>query len=99
MKISQTPDAPRGRIGWRRPSHWLKSPMTLTRSALGAHTAKAHALRALVLDQVRAQLFIQPQVGALVEEVQIEIGENGRIAVRIFDFVASRSGARPCRAG
>ena len=40
MKISQTPDAPSSRIGWKRPSQLLKSPTTLTRWAFGAHTAK-----------------------------------------------------------
>ena len=28
------------RMTWRRPSHWLKSPTTETRAALGAQTAK-----------------------------------------------------------
>ena len=40
MKISHTPDAPSDRIAWQRPSHWLKSPTTLTRLAAGAQTAK-----------------------------------------------------------
>ena len=40
MKISQTPDGTSLRIGCTRPSQRLKSPMTLTRCALGAHTAK-----------------------------------------------------------
>src|SRR3954447_12759533 len=40
MKISQMPLEPSDRIGWRRPSHALKSPTTLTRAAFGAHTAK-----------------------------------------------------------
>ena len=39
-KISHTPCGSSSRIGWTRPSHRLKSPTTLTRSALGAHTAK-----------------------------------------------------------
>ena len=40
MKISQKP-LPRTRMGWRRPSHELKSPTTLTRWAFGANTANA----------------------------------------------------------
>ena len=40
MKISQIPVAPTFRMGWRRPSQWLKFPVTLTRFALGAQTAK-----------------------------------------------------------
>jgi hypothetical protein len=39
-KISQMPDAPRRRIGWRRPSQVLKAPTTETRRAFGAQTAK-----------------------------------------------------------
>src|SRR5690349_13208301 len=38
-KISQMP-ASRSRMGWRRVSHWLKSPTSVTVSALGAHTEK-----------------------------------------------------------
>jgi hypothetical protein len=40
MNSSQMPFGTSRRIGWARPCHWLKSPTTLTRSALGAHTAK-----------------------------------------------------------
>ena len=40
MKISQMPAGTSSRIGCTRPSHPLKSPTRLTRSALGAHTAK-----------------------------------------------------------
>ena len=40
MKISQTPEEPSERMAWNRPSHWLKSPTTLTRWAVGAQTAK-----------------------------------------------------------
>jgi len=36
---SHTPVEPSDRIGWAAPSQWLKSPMTLTPRALGAHTA------------------------------------------------------------
>src|SRR5204862_2960526 len=38
---SQTPLPPSERIGWVRPSQWLKSPITRTPRALGAQTAKA----------------------------------------------------------
>ena len=40
MNSSHTPHSRRRRIGWRRPSQWLKSPTTLTRWALGAQTVK-----------------------------------------------------------
>ncbi len=43
MNSSQTPLPPRTRIGWQRPSHWLKSPTTLTRSAFGAQVGEARA--------------------------------------------------------
>ena len=36
---SQTPDWPRVRIGWQRPSQRLKSPTTRTLLAFGAQTA------------------------------------------------------------
>jgi len=39
-KISQMPPGTSSRIGVTRPSHPLKSPTTLTRSAFGAQTAK-----------------------------------------------------------
>ena len=40
MNAAQMPDDPTGSQTLVRPSHWLKSPTTLTRSAFGAHTAK-----------------------------------------------------------
>ena len=40
MKISHTPDEPSVRMACRLPSQPLKSPMTRTDLALGAHTAK-----------------------------------------------------------
>ena len=40
-KSSHTPLDPIMRIGWMRPSHPLNCPTTLTRCALGAHTANA----------------------------------------------------------
>src|ERR1700712_492212 len=40
IKSSQMPDPWRSRIGWRRPSQRLKSPITETLLAFGAHTEK-----------------------------------------------------------
>ena len=40
IKISHIPAPWRSRMGWRRPSQLLKSPITETRLALGAQTAK-----------------------------------------------------------
>src|SRR5208283_347542 len=56
---------------------------------IGRPHRKAHPFRAVVLDQARAELFIQPEVCALRVEVQVQIGEDGWIAVRILDFVAA----------
>src|SRR6266702_4291666 len=39
MKISHTPEEPRDRNGFARPSQPSKSPVTRTPCALGAHTA------------------------------------------------------------
>ena len=55
-EISQTPDPPRGLMGWRRPSHWLKFPTTLTRWAFGAHTAKQTPFE-LACSRTRAPSF------------------------------------------
>ena len=41
MKSSQIPDEPSERIACSRPSQELKSPITLTARADGAHTANA----------------------------------------------------------
>ena len=97
MKISHSPDPPRGLIGWRRPSQWLKSPTTLTCPAFGAHTAKQTPFNTRMLDRARAELLIEPEVGALTEEMQIKVCKDGRIAVGILKFagllpVAVRSG-------
>ncbi len=42
------PEPRRLRMTWRRPSQLLKSPTTDTRRALGAQTAKMHAVDAFV---------------------------------------------------
>src|SRR5271157_1849450 len=49
---------------------------------------KRYAFRTCVLDQARAELFVQPEVSAFPNQVQVKIGENGWIAVGILDFVA-----------
>ncbi len=46
------------RIGWRRPSQALKSPMTLTPWALGAQTAKFTPVHAVDGAQVGAELVV-----------------------------------------
>ena len=68
-----------------RPSQPLKSPITLTRSAFGAHTAKCTPV-VVPGDAVRAELLERAVVRALAEQVQIEIGEHAAVAVRIVDL-------------
>ena len=77
------PELPRSRIGCARPSQPLKSPITLTRSALGAHTAKTTPCGAAVLDDVRAELLIGAEVVALVEKLQVQVAQDGQKAVRV----------------
>ena len=84
MKISQTPTSMRFRIGWRRPSHWLNSPTTLTRIAFGAHTAKATPSTPSRRHRVRAEPFVEAAVGALAEEVDVEFAEDRREAVGVL---------------
>ena len=55
------------------PSHRLKSPMTLTRWALGAHTAKCTPGRIADRHQMRAELLPRAVVRALAEQVQVEV--------------------------
>ena len=83
MNSSQMPELPRWRIGCARPSQRLKSPITLTRSALGAHTAKTTPRGAAVVDDVRAELLIRAEVVALVEKLQVQVAQDGQEAVRV----------------
>ena len=71
---------------WTRPSQPLKSPMTLTRSAFGAQTAKCTPVVDADGDAVRAELLERAVVRALAEQVQIEVGEHAAVAVRIVDL-------------
>ena len=87
MKISQTPCGRAARIGWTRPSQPLKSPTTLTRSARSAPTRRsARPAVAPTLDQVRAQLLVRAMLRPLAEQVQVEVGEDAAVAVRIVDL-------------
>ena len=58
MNNSHTPPSWRSRMAWRRPSHPLNGPTTLTRRALGAHTAKRTPAIAAILHRVRAEHII-----------------------------------------
>ena len=73
----------------------MKSPTTLTRSALGAQTANCTPDHAVDIGQVRAQKPIGVPVAALAEEVEIEIRELGRKAVGIVMDVMVTGGIDP----
>ena len=85
MKISQMPPS-RRRMGWRVRSQPLKSPVTLTTSAFGAHTAKRTPSTPSHSHQVRAQRAIAFVVGAFAVQVQLEGREQGREAVGIVEI-------------
>ena len=71
------------RIACSRPSQPLKSPTTETPAAVGAQTANATPLHAVVVDGVRAQPLPQPLVPALAREVEVQLPERGQEAVRV----------------
>src|SRR5271157_3478775 len=75
--------------------HGMVPPVPLVEVSDNAYTlgigrpdGKADAFRARMLEDARAKLLIQPEVGALSEQVQIKIRQNRGIAVRIVDFVS-----------
>jgi len=50
----------------------FQSPTTFTIIALGAQTGELRPTRL----QMRAQVLVQPELGAFVEEVEIVVGEE-----------------------
>ena len=84
MKISQMPASMRLRIGWRRPSQWLKSPTTLTRRAFGAQTAKATPSTPSIVVGMRAEPLEDAAVAALGHQIDVERAEHRREAVGVF---------------
>ena len=84
-------------MAWRRPSQQLKSPTTLTRRAFGAQTTKATPCDAFHLHRMSAELVVEREVVAFAEQVEIELGEHGRKAVRILqlDLAVAEAGAQP----
>ena len=98
MKISQTPAGTSSRIACTRPSQPLKSPITLTRSALGAQTAKCTPVVEPIRDAVRAELLEDPKVPALAEQVEIEIAEDTSVPIRIVDLDHVIAGKREPKA-
>jgi hypothetical protein len=57
--------------------------------SIGGPDGKTHTFRAGVLDQLRTQFFVHPEVRPIPYQVQVKIAEHGRIPVRILRFVAS----------
>src|SRR5207237_807919 len=96
MKSSQTPLGVSRRIGCTRPSHPLKSPITLTRSAFGAHTAKWTQLAGghqAELDRSRLGLK-RANHRAAAAFVAMRPEQRKRIAVARFDEQPNRAGRR-----
>ena len=85
-KISQMPPS-RRRMGWRVRSHSLKSPTTVTSSALGAQTAKRTPGDAFACDQMRAERAVAFVVGAFAVKVQFVRGELRGEAIGIVDLL------------
>ena len=86
MKISQTPAGTSSRIACTRPSQPLKSPITLTRSAFGAHTAKCTPVVEPIVIRCAPSFSKIAKVRAFAEQVEIEIGEDASVAIRIVDL-------------
>ncbi len=70
-------------MGYTRPSQPLKSPTTLTRRALGAHTANEQPRTPSTSRRVRAEAVVEPVVVALGEEVQVEFAQDGSEGIRV----------------
>ena len=84
-KISQKP-LPRTRMAWRRPSQKLKSPTTLTRLAVGREHREGDAGHAVEHHRMRAELLVEMQMRAFAQQVEIEIGQDRRKAIGVFDL-------------
>ena len=95
-KISHTPHSRRSRIGWRRPSQWLKSPTTLTRAARSAPTPRSHAGHAVELRGMRAQHLVGPQVRAFGQQPDVHLAEHRGEAVGVLEQPADRPSHSTC---
>ena len=79
MKPSQMPGGTTRAQSWCvLGSHPLKLPTTETERALGAHTLKTVPGLAVASDEVGSHLVVHAVVAALVEEVEVLIGEELR---------------------
>src|SRR6188508_1113415 len=85
MNNSHTPEGTRCRIGCTRPSQRLKSAMTLTRCALGAH-GEVNAGDATDRHDVRAELLPRAQVRPLAEQMEVVVREDLTELIGIGDL-------------
>ena len=70
----------------RRPSQRSKSPTIRTLRAFGAQTAKLTPVDALVRARMGAEHVVQPLVRALGDQVQVDVAERRREAVRVVEL-------------
>ena len=95
---SHTPEEPISRIGWIRPSQSLKSPMTRTALARGAHTANDTPRTLPIGPSYSCSRAPEhgPQllVAALVDQVQVDLAERGGepvgVVLEVLDAVGPR---------
>ena len=73
-------------MGCVRPSQKLKSPTTLTRCALGAHTAKCTPRTPAIFAHMCAQFFVVLVVRAFAEKIKVVVGEQWRERVRVVSL-------------
>ena len=66
-------------------SQSLKSPITETASAFGAHTAKYVPVSFAIANHMRAELLPQIVVRAFVEQVQVVVREQAEVVQHRFD--------------
>ena len=86
MKISHTPHSGRNRIGWRRPSHPLKSPTTLTRRAFGAQTAKTTPETPSTILRMRPKHPMDLEVISFLEQMQLGFLQEQRELIGILEL-------------
>ena len=98
MKISQTPAGTSSRIACTRPSQPLKSPIDADAIGVGRPDGEMHAGGRADRDPVRAELLEDAKVPALAEQVEIEIGEDASVPVRIVDLDHVIAGKREAKA-
>ena len=86
MKSSQTPPL-RARIGCRRVSQSIEVADHADDIGIRRPHREANPRHALAVDQVRAHRVVALVVRAFAVKVEVEIGQQGREAVRVFDVL------------